>query len=572
MGSEWPLAKQKMSKLIFCVAWIRFVVLINASDAICSSKKGPDDTDFADCDCYQEDNSTYFIDCHGQKMESCPFWDEQDIWSENFFNLDLSYNSIQELPRFSQMKVWSLDVSHNRLSSIKPAAFQHFANSLLTLDLSENKIDVTGLGEHGFKGITINDTKVAFALKELSLAGNRLHTVREGTFAYLTNLTSLNLADNPLAPMTQELVKEIQTLHLLQELNLRSTSLRFLPENILTGLSELQFIDLSGNFFTQVDPQLAKAPQLVSLNLDDNYLHTLTADSFMGLNNLKNLSVSHCPNLKTIGVNTFQNLTQLEQLRISKNKQLSWISPDAWPTSKEESLALKELDLSENHLRYLPSVLLHDFSDWKSIQAISLKGNVWMCDCHNEWMIYNLVPWIYSMNEQLTLDVVCHGPVGSSLVQMDMEVVSQLTNATDLPCDEQKFDPWMFDFNMKENIHRSSKNYLRSRRSKSLSNVMTAICVIAVLATLSVVGLLYWKKNEGMIRRRVPVESGGRKTLGYVLAGSSAPNCQAQQGDENNRPTGIHNQQYIPDQEEHPETNRPPVPSSSRFGRDADVY
>ena len=43
-----------------------------------------------------------------------------------------------------------------------------------------------------------------------------------------------------------------------------------------------------------------------------------------------------------------------------------------------------------------------------------------------------------SLMTGLFQDVVCHGPVGSNLVQMDMEVVSQLTNATDLPCDEQK--------------------------------------------------------------------------------------------------------------------------------------
>jgi hypothetical protein len=69
---------------------------------------------------------------------------------------------------------------------------------------------------------------------------------------------------------------------------------------------------------------------------------------------------------------TFTPLLNLEDLRIIKNPSLSWIHPEAWPTNKDNLGVMFQVQvflLSDNNLRYLPSMLLPSFSNWDDIQV-----------------------------------------------------------------------------------------------------------------------------------------------------------------------------------------------------------
>ena len=78
----------------------------------------------------------------------------------------------------------------------------------------------------------------------------------------------------------------------LKFLSLSECELGFLPGPLLSGLTQLLRLDLSGNYFTSVDPRIRLAPNLASLALDNNQIQILDHTSFEGLENIRNLSVS----------------------------------------------------------------------------------------------------------------------------------------------------------------------------------------------------------------------------------------------------------------------------------------
>ena len=168
---------------------------------------------------------------------------------------------------------------------------------------------------------------------------------------------------------TATAIGSVVSLHFL---TLRECQLSYLPEPLMSGLTQVQKLDLSGNYFTSVDPRIRLAPSLASLALDNNHIQILDHSSFEGLENIRNLSVSENLYFSKIEKDTFKPLLNLEELRIIKNPSLSWIHPEAWPTNEDNLGVMFQVQvflLSDNKLRYLPSMLLPSFSNWDDIQV-----------------------------------------------------------------------------------------------------------------------------------------------------------------------------------------------------------
>jgi len=480
------------------------------------------------CKCYQETEDSLFLDCSSLDLEKLPGWLNELLNLTDTLYVDLSYNAIEEIDSFPAVNAWNLDLSNNNLQVIKDSAFKSLSGSLLQLDLSSNKLDATGLQQNCFKGAAFNDTLAPFRVIDLSLADNQLHTVRADLFAHMTQLTDLNLSNNPLAPITTEMSRAISGIVTLQSLSLRSSGLEHLPDDLFSGLHQLLYIDLSGNRFKQVDPSLKLVPSLETLILDDNLIEVLDENSFSYLHNLRNLSISASHNLKSIEAATFGYLSNLNILRISGNKQLEWISPDAWPSNMDQPMTLQELDLSNNHLRYLPSMLLNDFQDWKNIDVINIQGNPWWCDCHNEWLITTLVPIIMQQTPQLTQNILCGGPAETALIKEEVAVIGQLTKPEDLPCMDKQFDPWQKSYSLPD--PRNPRKEGQRGRKATLPLALTVVCVIVVMATFGMVGLLYLQKSrrEGLRIRRVRHrgETGPGPRVGYTPASKRVPSGQ----------------------------------------------
>ena len=111
-----------------------------------------------------------------------------------------------------------------------------------------------------------------FVLIDLSLANNRIHSLPPTIFSQLGKLEELDLSFNPLGDMDDSTATAIGSVASLHFLSLKECQLSFLPEPLLSGLTQLLRLDLSGNYFTSVDPRIRLAHSLAGLALDNIHI------------------------------------------------------------------------------------------------------------------------------------------------------------------------------------------------------------------------------------------------------------------------------------------------------------
>ncbi|CAL4171624.1 unnamed protein product, partial [Meganyctiphanes norvegica] len=154
---------------------------------------------------------------------------------------------------FANVSFSHIHIKYNHaLASLTPDALRSSESSLRVLDLRNNNLTEVVLPLAAFK-----------ELQFLSLEANGLHEA--AAVALMPSLLHLSLANNILHHM---------------------------PSHALTGLPELQFLDLHSNRLQVVPPQIANLHNLRSLLLAGNPITTLHAGMLSGLNNLEVLDVS----------------------------------------------------------------------------------------------------------------------------------------------------------------------------------------------------------------------------------------------------------------------------------------
>jgi len=468
------------------------------------------------CRCVEPDNLPLHLDCANINLTSIPNIIE-DVSGNVSMTLDLSYNLIHNISSLPGLDVWELDLSHNKITNIDKYVFAALSHSLLHLDLSDNRISAAGLSDQSLGKDMIEDD-TPFVLIDLSLSNNRIHSLPPAIFSQIVNLEDLDLSFNPLGDMDDSTATAIGSLVSLHYLNLKECQLTFLPETLLSGLFQLLRLDLSGNYFTSVDPRLRMVPSLASLVLDNNHIQYLDHNSFQGLENLRNLSVSENLYFSKIEKDAFSLLLNLEELRMVKNPSLSWIHPEAWPTNEdnlEVMFNVRVFLLSQNNLRYLPSMLLPTFNNWNDIEVLDIQGNPWWCDCHNEWMITTLVKNIQAKTPELTPGITCMGPPKTPVVKEQMMIVSELSSH-DLPCDTFQFDPFMKNFNIVGD-RAVTPDMVTTVHGLAAGVVVT--CVMAIIATAALVFTLHRQQQNKRRLSAMRFASGGSTPqVGYMPA------------------------------------------------------
>ena len=323
------------------------------------------------CRCEQPDNLPLHLDCASINLTSIPD-NIQDVGDNVSITLDLSYNLLHNISSLPGLDVWELDLSHNKITNLDKHVFAALSKHLLHLDLSDNRISAAGLSDESL-GKNMMEDDTPFVLIDLCLSNNRIHSLPPAIFSQIVNLEDLDLSFNPLGDMDESTATAIGSLVSLHYLNLQECQLTFLPETLLSGLFQLMRLDLSGNYFTSVDPRLRMVPSLATLVLDNNHIQYLDHNSFLGLENLRNLSVSENLYFSKIEKDSFSLLLNLEELRMVKNPSLSWIHPEAWPTNEDDlevMFNVRVFLLSDNNLRYLPSMLLPTFNNWNDLEVL----------------------------------------------------------------------------------------------------------------------------------------------------------------------------------------------------------
>nr|XP_006133651.1 tsukushin [Pelodiscus sinensis] len=199
-------------------------------------------------------------------------------------SLDLSHNSLAVLPEecFSSSPLGDIDLSNNNLLDIRLDVFASRGQGRpINVDLSNNMINtvsghydknipnIQSLNLSGNRLKTVPNLQ-GIPLRYLNLDGNPLAKIEKGAFAGLRDLIHLSLSSlrgfRDLSPYSFKELPNLQVLDLssnpnlkslsaevvfglssLQELNLSSTSVSFLPKTVLKYLPTIKSITLGKN-------------------------------------------------------------------------------------------------------------------------------------------------------------------------------------------------------------------------------------------------------------------------------------------------------------------------------------
>lgn len=230
----------------------------------------------------------------------------------------------------------SLDYSYNRLSEIPNEIF--ITKNLLNLeDLNLDWNYDVKLHPDSFKGLT--------RLRWLYISGDNIHQLNPDQFKYNPILEKLIMFHNVITlPSSGPLLNSIS----LRELWLGRCDITSIPNEVFSGLPNLELLDLRGN-----------------------NIQVLRQKVFQTLKNLKTLYLDD-NKIKILQTQTFDPLHKIEAIH-----------------------------LSNNDIKYLPIQII----DKPKLKEVSLQKNPFHCDCrlHKTW-------WKLSINGVKNENAVCTTP------------------------------------------------------------------------------------------------------------------------------------------------------------------
>ncbi|XP_063775695.1 platelet glycoprotein V-like [Pseudophryne corroboree] len=326
----------------------------------------------------------------------------------------------------------SLKLTHNNLSTLSSGVFhplihleQLFLDRNVLMRLEPQMFDtLSDLKELALNRNNLTELPAGLLdqlvkLQVLNLSRNKLNVLPKNIFGSLFKLTQLVIYDNNLVEITSWMFSNLTE---LVELNMRSNLIQIIDKDAFYHLPKLKKLSLQKNHLkTLPDGLFLHLPMLVALSFYENPLMELPTVLFGKMDYLKSFWLYHT-DLTTIPNFFFSNLTNLELLVLTRNKNLHTLPPDSFSgLSKLVELALhtnnfsslgeglfKELQqlqilsLYNNNFEVLPENFFHPqknlqtvylnstkiktlpgnlFTGLTNLQMVRLDGNPWTCDC-----------------------------------------------------------------------------------------------------------------------------------------------------------------------------------------------
>ncbi|XP_040263538.1 leucine-rich repeats and immunoglobulin-like domains protein 1 isoform X1 [Bufo bufo] len=243
----------------------------------------------------------------------------------------LGYNELSAIPFLGSAasQIVSLSLHHNKIRNIEPRDLLPYT-SLETLDLSAN--DITEIRSGSFP--------LRLRIKDLNLGSNKLSRLESGSFDNLSrSLLTLRLSKNRISQLPVRAFK----LPLLTQLELSRNRIRLIEGLTFQGLDSLEI-----------------------LKLQRNNISKLTDGAFWGLARMQVLHLEH-NSLTEVNSGSLYGLKSLQQLYLGNNS-ISKISSGGWSFCQK----LQELVLSHNKLTRLDQGSLADLG---SLTTLRLSHN-----------------------------------------------------------------------------------------------------------------------------------------------------------------------------------------------------
>ena len=226
-------------------------------------------------------------------------------------HLDLSYNRLTTLDSAGSYSCTTLDVSHNLINDVKPAALKDVSTSLRHLDLSHNNI-------------TYFNTTQTFP---------NMHELQRLDLSY--NKLGSNLFWRKSSP-EQHQVYDSQLLFnglgSLLILDLSANNISFLSAQSMHSFRHLTALYLRHNPIVDVRGlRLDKLTALLQLDLSDNHISTLDAHGLLALDYLQAVDLAYNPFYCDCGAMPlihWLNRTRVSVLGISDHLQYRCAEPD----------------------------------------------------------------------------------------------------------------------------------------------------------------------------------------------------------------------------------------------------
>ncbi|KAG8453720.1 hypothetical protein GDO86_000373 [Hymenochirus boettgeri] len=338
---------------------------------------------------------------------------------ENLLVLDMSHNKLTSTTLGNKQQLMNLEelyFSSNQVSVLSKEAFGFLGNTTLQkLDLSSNPLKEIQAGcfqaIRNFSILVMQKTQLNPHLteqicSELAHTGINTLLLNEVHLLRITNTTFRGLADTDLKVLdiSGNSLSEIDNnsfvfLQKLESLNLENNDISVLRSRAFNGLSEVQLLNLK-KFFSpkgiKIDDQSFQwLKKLKNLNMEDNKMIPITEYTFIGLESLRNLSLSEATlKQQTITNKTFSSLSGSPLIHLNLSKTgVARLEHGAFSCLKH----LQVLDLGLNQIDQ--EFFGHEFEGLANIETIYLSYNKRLTLTSNS---FNFVPGLRKLNLRKT--------------------------------------------------------------------------------------------------------------------------------------------------------------------------
>ncbi|KAK6170528.1 hypothetical protein SNE40_018902 [Patella caerulea] len=361
---------------------VRYMLLVSG---MLMAYVSADDMCIPECKCSDDEDGNFHINCDKLQSVEIPRDLSKFAGFDKPIRLSLSENAFKRVSKGDfppNVQIVALDLSRNRGLTITDDAFANIKN-LRSLNLDDLRLPFTSnlnflKGLSKLQSLSLNknyqfgDGLIPASmisglglnsLNDLQFQECYIKGIEDGAFSGININGHLDLSANQL----DHIPDELKTLNNVTSLDISQNSLRKLPSNSFLGMGELRKLSISNNYISEKDILVDSfnGLQLQELSLEQSVLNTIPTPALKGLSKLKVLRLKNNP-IKTIPEGAFNGSYCLEELDISNA-----LVEIGMVHLEDQMDCIQKLYLNNMQIREVPAFI----KNFKILDFLLLDGN-----------------------------------------------------------------------------------------------------------------------------------------------------------------------------------------------------